>query len=134
MGTNIRYILTNLVDFKAKNLYEKGYCARCSMELRIKENKFCLRSDKSSCKNFWVNQFRLFLHSIAYVLPHTIQKELFRDSDLTNTTFRTIQNKIIKTAAWVKEMKTKIEIELPGFCPTWDIQVKKLQMLELLRT
>jgi len=26
---------------------------------------------------------------------------------------KTIQLKIIKTAAWVKEMKTKIKIELP---------------------
>jgi len=134
MGTNVRYIVTNLVDFKAKSLYEKGYCARCSAELRIKEHKLYLRSDKSSCKSFWANQFRLFLHSVAYILLHTMQKELFKGSDFANATFKTIQNKIIKTAAWVKEMKTKIKIEFPRYCPTRGLQTKSFQMLEVLRT
>ena len=42
MGTNIRYIVTNLVQFRAKDLYEKGYCARGAMELRIKEHKLII--------------------------------------------------------------------------------------------
>lgn len=134
MGFNVRYVVTNLVNFKAKALYEKGYCARCSMELRIKEHKLYLRSDKSSCKSFLANQFRLFMHSIAYVLLHTMQKELFKGTDLANATFKTIQNKIIKTAAWVKEMKTKIKIEFPRFCPTRDLQAKSFRMLEMLQT
>lgn len=134
MGTNVRYIVTNLTQFKARGLYEKGYCARCAMELRIKEHKLYLRSDKSSCHSFLANQFRLFLHSLAYVLMHTMQKELFRGTEFANATFKTIQNKIIKTAAWVKEMKTKIKIEFPRFCPTRDLQAKSLQMLEVLRT
>lgn len=133
MGTNVRYIVTDLIHYKAKNLYEKGYCARCSMELRIKEHKLYLRSDKSSCNSFWANQFRLFLHSVAYVLLHTMQKELFKGSDLANATFKTIQNKVIKTAAWVKEMKTKIKIEFPRFCPTRELQTKSFQMLEMLK-
>lgn len=134
MGTNIRYIVTNLMDFRAKELYEKGYCARCGMELRIKEHKLYLRSDKSSCHSFFANQFRLFLHSMAYVLLHTMQKELFRGTEFANATFKTIQNKIIKTAAWVKEMKTKVKIELPKFCTTKEIQQRSFEMLALLRT
>lgn len=35
-----------------------------------------------------------------------------------NATMKTIQNKIIKAAAWVKGIKTKIKTELPQFCPT----------------
>ena len=73
-GTNIRYIVTNMVQFKAKGLYEKGYCARATCELRIKEHKLYLKSDRSSCKSFAANQFRLFLHSAAYILLHTLQK------------------------------------------------------------
>lgn len=134
MGTNVRFIVTDLIQYKVKDLYEKGYCARCAMELRIKEHKLYLRSDKSSCSSFWANQFRLFLHSVAYVLLHTMQKELFKGSDLANATFKTIQNKVIKTAAWVKEMKTKIKIEFPRFCPTRGLQTKSFQMLEVLRT
>lgn len=134
MGTNVRYIVTNLIEFKAKDLYEKGYCARCAMELRIKEHKLYLRSDKSSCHSFLANQFRLFLHSIAYILMHSMQKELFRGTEYANATFKTIQNKIIKTAAWVKEMKTKIKIELPKFCITKEVQQRSFEMLALLKT
>lgn len=134
MGTNIRYIVTNLVDFKSKDLYEKGYCARGAMELRIKEHKLYLRSDKSSCRSFLANQFRLFLHSIAYILMHTMQKELFRGTTFENATFKTIQNKIIKTAAWVKEMKTKIKIEFPKHCTTRKEQINSFLMLQQLQT
>jgi len=133
MGTNIRYIVTNLVEFRAKDLYERGYCARGAMELRIKEHKLYLKSDRSSCNSFFANQFRLFMHSIAYVFLHTLQKEVLKGTEFVNASFKTIQNKIIKTAAWVKEMKTKVKIELPRFCPTRDVQIKCFEMFSLLR-
>jgi hypothetical protein len=133
MGTNIRYIVTNLVQFRAKDLYEKGYCAQGAMELRIKEHKLYLRSDRSSCHRFKANQFRLFLHSMAYVLLHTFQKEMLRGTEFENATFKTIQNKIIKTAAWVKELKTKVKIELPRCCPTKSIQSNCLEMFTVMR-
>jgi hypothetical protein len=132
-GTNVRYIVTNLVQFRAKALYEKGYCARCAMELRIKEHKLYLRSDRSSCHSFKANQFRLFLHSMAYILLHTFQKEMLRGTEFENATFKTIQNKIIKTAAWVKELKTKVKIELPRCCPTKSIQCNCLEMFAVMR-
>jgi len=134
MGTNIRYIVTNLTKIRAKELYGKGYCARGAMELRIKEHKLYLKSDRSSCNSFYANQFRLFLHSIAYVLLHTMQKELFKGTEYANATFKTIQNKIIKTAAWVKEMKTKIKVEFPESCVTKELQMKAFEMLCMLRT
>ena len=134
MGTNIRYIVTNLNDFRARDLYEKGYCARGSMELRIKDHKLYLKSDRSSCTKFEANQFRLFLHSMAYILIHTLQKQVLKGTEYANATMKTIQLKIIKTAAWVKEMKTKIRIELPQFCPTKNVQIKSFEMLMLLRT
>ncbi|MBA7713709.1 IS1380 family transposase ISPph4 [subsurface metagenome] len=133
MGTNIRYIVTDLTQFRTRDLYEKGYCARCAMELRIKEHKLYLRSDRSSCSSFAANQFRLFLHSIAYVLLHTLQKEVLKGTEFANVTFKTIQNKIIKTAAWVREMKTRIKIELPMCCPTKAIQSNCLEMFSIIR-
>lgn len=134
MGTNIRYIVTNMNDFRARDLYEKGYCARGSAELRIKDHKLYLKSDRSSCSKFTANQFRLFLHSMAYILIHTLQKEVLKGSEYANATMKTIQLKIIKTAAWVKEMKTKIKIELPQFCTTKNEQVRGYERLIMLRT
>jgi Transposase DDE domain group 1 len=134
MGTNIRYIVTNLNDFRTRDLYEKGFCARGSMELRIKDHKLYLKSDRSSCTKFTANQFRLFLHSMAYILIHTLQKQVLKGTEYANATMKTIQLKIIKTAAWVKEMKTKIRIELPQFCTTKNEQIKGFEMLLMLRT
>jgi hypothetical protein len=134
MGTNIRYIVTSLADFRTRDLYEKGYCARGSMELRIKDHKLYLKSDRSSCTKFTANQFRLFLHSMAYILIHTLQKKVLKGTEYANATMKTIQIKIIKTAAWVKELKTKIKIELPQFCTTKDEQIKGFERLIALRT
>jgi hypothetical protein len=134
MGTNIRYIVTSLIDFRTRDLYEKGYCARGAMELRIKDHKLYLKSDRSSCAKFEANQFRLFLHSMAYILIHTLQKQILKDTEFANATMKTIQLKIIKTAAWVKEMKTKIKIEMPKFCITKDEQIKGYEKLITFRT
>lgn len=60
--------------------------------------------------------------------------EVLKGSEYTKSTMKTIQLRIIKTAAWVKEMKTKIKIELPQFRPTKSEQIKGFEMLILLRT
>jgi hypothetical protein len=133
MGTNIRYIVTNIECIRAKSLYENGYCARGAMELRIKDHKLYLHSDRSSCHSFLANQFRLFLHSVAYVLFHTLQKEVLKNTPLVNVTFKTLREKVIKTAAWVRELKTKIKIEFPKHSPAKEIQMKALEMFMVLR-
>jgi hypothetical protein len=113
MGTNVRYIVTDMRDYRTSHLYEIGYCARGNAELRIKEHKTYLKSDRTSCHRFEANQLRIFLHSAAYVLIHTLQKEVMKHTQFVNSTMKTIQLKIFKTAAYVKEMKTKIKIEFP---------------------
>ncbi len=128
MGINVRYIVSDMQNVRAKELYEKGCCARGAMELRIKEHKLYLKSDRASCSSFAANQFRLFLHSAAYILMHTMQKEFLKGTEFENATFRTIQNKIIKTAAWVRELKTRIKIEFPSLCPTRSIQTQSFEM------
>jgi len=68
------------------------------------------------------------------ILIHTLQKEVLKGSEYANATMKTIRLKIIKTAAWVKEMKTKIKIELPQFCTTKDEQIRGYERLIMLRT
>ncbi|MFH1326468.1 MAG: IS1380 family transposase [Candidatus Falkowbacteria bacterium] len=133
MGTNIRYIVTDLWDFRTRQLYELGYCARGGMELRIKEHKTYLKSDRTSCNKFEANQLRLFMHSAAYVLLHTLQKEVLQGTQYFNATIKTLQLKLIKVAAYVKEMKTKIKIEFPRSCPVKEIQINAFEIFEVLR-
>ena len=133
MGTNVRYVASNLKKVRAKVLYETGYCARGSAELRIKEHKTYLLSDRMSCNSFLANQFRLFLHSAAYVLIHTLQTEILKETEYCNATMKTIQLKLIKTAARVNFMKTKVKIELPcEFYSRWVFE-KCFKMFEVLR-
>ena len=132
-GTNVRYVVTNIRDYRTKQLYETCYCQRGSMELRIKDHKTYLKSDRTSCHKFEANQFRLFLHSAAYVLIHTLQKEVLKNTEYFNATMKTIQLKILKVAAYVKEMKTKIKIELPRFFPEKDLHIKCFQIFSYLR-
>jgi len=134
LGTNIRYITSNLKVVRAKALYELGYCARgAASELRIKEHKTYLLSDRMSCNSFRANQFRLFLHSAAYVLIHTLQTEMLKGTQYCKATMKTIQLKIIKVAAKVNFMKTKVKIELPREFLTAPEFKKCFNMFEVLR-
>ncbi|MCD6543227.1 MAG: IS1380 family transposase, partial [Flavobacteriaceae bacterium] len=120
MGTNVRFIVSSLKNIRPKALYEQAYCARGAAELRIKDHKTYLLSDRMSCNSFLANQFRLFLHSAAYVLIHSLQNEVLKDTEFCKSTMKTIQLKLIKLATRVKVMKTKIRIELPAeFYSKW---------------
>jgi hypothetical protein len=133
MGVNVRYIVSSLRNIRSKSLYEQGYCARATAELRIKEHKTYLLSDRMSCTSFMANQFRLFLHSAAYVLIHTLQTEMLKTTEFRKVSMKTIQLKLIKVAARVKIMKTKVKIELPKeFYAKWIFE-KCFIMFDALR-
>lgn len=133
MGTNIRYITSSLRNVRTQALYEQGYCARGSAELRIKDHKTYLLSDRMSCSSFKANQFRLFLHSAAYVLIHSLQNQVLKGTEFCKATMKTIQLKVLKVAAKVKIMKTKVKIELPvQFYSRWEFE-KCLCIFETLR-
>jgi hypothetical protein len=132
-GTNIRYIVTDLWKYRTKELYEKGYCGRGRMELCIKEHKTYLHSDRSSCNRFESNQFRLFMHSAAYILLHTLKNEVLKGTEFCRASIKTIQLKLIKVAAHVKELKTKIKIEMPRTTAEKEILEKCFAMFEIIR-
>lgn len=132
-GTNVRYVVTNIRCVRTKALYENAYCARGAAELRIKDHKTYLKSDRMSCNSFKANQFRLFLHSAAYVLIHSLQKQALAATEFRNSTMKTIQLKIIKIATRVKILKTKIKIEFPREFPEKQVDENLLLMFGILR-
>jgi len=133
MGVNIRYIVTDIESGQPGYVYNKLYCARGKMELFIKDNKTYLHSDRMSCNDFHANQFRLFMHSAAYVLLHTLRSEMLRLTEFARATMQTIQLRLIKVAASVKEMKTRIKIEFPKQFPSLDVIANSLCMFKVLR-
>jgi hypothetical protein len=114
---NPRFVVTNISNRTDKFLYEKLYCARGRMEGFIKNHKTYLRSDRTSCHRFSANQFRLFLHSLAYVLLQEIKQHGLRGSQWANANFDTIQLRILKVGARVREQATKVHFHLPTAYP-----------------
>jgi Transposase DDE domain group 1 len=102
MGTDARFVVTNLSG-RAKTLYEKVYCARGRMENLIKDMKLYTRSDKTACWRWQANQFRLFPHTGAYWLLHSLRMAAPKKSRWRGATFATIRNVFVKIAVRVKE-------------------------------
>ena len=68
-GAQPRFVVTSLRRNagKAKDIYEKVYCARGDMENRIKECQLDLYADRTSAATMRANQLRLWFYSMAYV-------------------------------------------------------------------
>ena len=131
-GFNTRFIITDLAQAKAKMLYKEVYCKRGQMELYIKDHKTYLKSGRYSCNSFKANQFQVLLHSAAYVLIHTLQKEVLKITEFANSTMQTIQLKLLKIAGTVKELKTRINLELPLSFPYKEILNKAFNLFAVL--
>ena len=115
-GCDSRFVVTNLAG-KPKPLYERVYCARGQMENLIKAHKTHLASDRTSCHDATANQFRLILHSAAYWLMHSLQAAAPRRSTWRTAQFDTLRTRLLKIAARVVEMATRIKVSLPSACP-----------------
>ena len=125
LGSNTRFIVTNLEHWNRRFIYQTGYSGRGAMELMIKEHKNHLLSDRTSCTSFTANQFRLFLHSAAYVLFHTFRTLHLKGTQWASAQFDTIRLKIIKIGARIIQRTRKIRIHLPTSFP-WKGELQKI--------
>jgi hypothetical protein len=116
-GPNTRFVVTNFQTTHRKIIYETIYSGRGAVELMIKEHKNHLASDRTSCSSFEANQFRLFLHSIAYILLHAFRDKHLKHTEFAKAQFDTIQKKLLKVAARVRQLSTKIKVQLPSSFP-----------------
>lgn len=116
LGENTRYVVTNL-DGTPQDLYEKTYCARGEMENRIKEQQLGLFADRTSCHDWWPNQFRLILSSLAYVLLETIRRECLQKTELAQAQVGTIRLKLLKIGAVVIRNTRRIKLMISCHYP-----------------
>lgn len=130
-GDNLRFVVTNFESSQPSFIYHTVYCARGRMENFIKDHKTFLHSDRTSCHTFGANQFRLFLHSAAYVLLHALSEKGLSKTQWENVQFNTLQNRILKIGAKVRELKTKILFHFPTSFPLKDVFRKILFNLKV---
>jgi hypothetical protein len=115
-GTDTRFIITNL-EGTPEYLYETVYCAPGQAENLIKAHKLHLASDRTSCSKATANQFRLLVHTVAYWLMHSLRGLAPKLSFWRDAQFDTIRLSLLKVAARVTEMATRIKIALPSNYP-----------------
>ena len=131
-GTDTRFIVTNLGLGSGRSLYQDLYCRRGQAENHIKAWKTHLAADRTSCPKATANQFRLFLHAGAYWLLWSLRALMPKSSSWRVAQFDTLRLRLIKTAARVDEMKTKIKVHLPSSAPdqsVWHLVLGRLPRL-----
>ena len=120
-GENVRFVVTNLKINRNQWIYETIYCGRGQMENYIKDHKLFLHSDRTSCHKFEANQFRLFLHSAAYVLMHTLRTIGLQGTAWCKAQFNQIQLRLLKVGVRIDELKTKVTFHFPSAFPLKEV-------------
>jgi len=120
-GENLRFVVTNRQPPRHQWIYETLYCGRGQMENYITDHKLFLHSDRTSCHKFAANQFRVFLHSAAYVLMHTLRTKGLQGTAWGKAQFDQMQIRLLKVGARVEELKTKVKLHFPSAFPLKDL-------------
>ena len=115
-GSNPRFVVTNL-EGNGQELYEKVYCARGEMENRIKEQQLHLFADRTSCHDWWPNQFRLFMSTLAYMLLEAIRRIGLKGTLLANAQCDTIRLKFLKIGAVILRNTRRVRFLLSSGYP-----------------
>jgi len=132
-GVNTRFVVTDMEQARPQVLYQQISCARGQAENEIKAHKLYLKSDRTACHRFEANQFRLLLHSAAYVLLDTLRREVLRTTQWASATMETIQVRLLKLGARVQEFTDRITLSLPSSCPVAPVLRRSLTLLACVR-
>lgn len=129
-GANPRFVVTNL-DGDPQELYDQVYCQRGNMENRIKEQQLDLFADRTSCRKFMANQFRLLLSSAAYVLLESLRRLGLQGTELSNAQSGSIRLKLLKIGARITCSARRIVLHLSGGFPFKELFERILNTLRI---
>lgn len=107
-GPDVRCVVTNHKAGTPRALYDERYCKRAQCENWIKDLKTYLKCDRTSCQEFEANQFRLFLHTFAYILTWQVRKS----TNIKNMTVHTFMIQFLKIGVIVKQEARKVALHL----------------------
>jgi len=127
-GSNPRFVVTNLSG-DPQALYDDLYCQRGDMENRIKEQQLDLFAGRTSCHEFWANQFRLLLSSAAYVLMESLRRLGLKDTELAKAQCGTIRLKLLKIGARISCSVRRVVLHLAGGYPLKELFARVLSRL-----
>jgi hypothetical protein len=116
---NPRFVITNL-NQTPPWIYEQVYCQRGEVENRIKE-LHDLQIDRTSCSQFWANQFRVLLTAAAYVLMQELRLRA-RHTNCARAQVWMLRERLLKLGAQVVKSVRRVVVHLPAafpFLPTF---------------
>ena len=116
---NPRFVITNMQQ-SPQFLYEKVYCQRGEIENRIKE-LHDLQIDRTSCSDFWANQFRVLLTAAAYVLMQELRLRAM-GTPCARAQVWMLRERLLKLGARVLVSVRRVVVHLPAsfpFLPTF---------------
>ena len=118
-AANPRFVITNLnpLEFEARELYEKEYCGRGNMELRIKEQQLDLFADRTSTEGLRSNQLRLWFSTLAYLLVNQLRRVALGGTELAAATCGNIRLKLFKIGALVRVSVRRVSVSLSAAWP-----------------
>ena len=111
---NPRFVITNLKP-SPQWIYEQVYCQRGEIENRIKELHH-LQIDRTSCSDFWANQFRVLLTAAAYVLLQELRLQAAR-TNCARAQVWTLRERLLKLGARVLVSVRRVVVHLPAWFP-----------------
>jgi DDE family transposase len=128
IGANVRFVVTTLQG-RAQKLYDDCYVARGeACENSIKDLKNVLKADRLSCHRFWANQFRLLLHSAAYVLMFELRRAA-HGTELEQAQMDTLRLRLLKIGVQVASTARRIWFHLSSSHPwqaVWSLIARRL--------
>jgi len=116
---NPRFVITNMKQ-SSQWLYEEVYCQRGEIENRIKE-LHDLQIDRTSCSDFWANQFRVLLTAAAYVLMQELRLHAAH-TNCARAQVWTLRERLLKLGSRVLVSVRRVVVHLPAsfpFLPTF---------------
>ena len=109
---NPRFLVTN-INGGARRIYERIYCQRGEVENRIKELKAGTQMDRTSCKEFYANQFRVLLAAAAYALMQELRWQA-RGTRFARTQVEGLRLWLLKLGVSVKATTRRVVLHLPS--------------------
>jgi hypothetical protein len=114
---NPRFVVTTLGD--SPTTVYATYCQRGDVENRLKELHDGLALGRTSCSQFWANQFRVLLTAAAYVLLQELRRHA-QGTGCATAQVSTLRERLLKLAVWVERSVRRLVMHLPQFAPWGD--------------
>ena len=99
------------------------------MENRIKE-QILLFSDRTSCHEWWPNQFRLLLSGIAYTLVERLRRLALQGTEYATAQVDTIRLRLLKIGGVVIRNTRRVKIMLSTAYPHQQLFARIVHVLD----